>query len=128
MLQIFASFGQSAVSAFATLQPFIEDEYIEQEGKNDKDILNLSVMPTLTQGLSNLALGPLVIAFGRRPVYLFANFLMILSCILAANNTNFEQHLAYRLMMGASVGIGQTLVPLMVKESFFLHQRGTWLA
>lgn len=30
--------------------------------------------------------------------------------------------------MGISVGVAQTLVPLMVKELFFLSQRGTYLA
>ena len=125
---IVASFGQSAVSAFSAIIPFLEDEYTVQEGKNDQDLLNLSVMPTLTQGLSNLALGPLALAIGRRPVYLGANVLFLLACILAANCNSYEQHLAYRLMMGCSVGVGQTLVPLMVKESVFLHQRATFLS
>ena len=123
-----ASFGQSAVSAFATIIPFLEDEYTVQEGKNDQDMLNLSVMPTLTQGLSNLALVPLALAIGRRPVYLGANVIFLLACILAANCTSYNQHLVYRLMMGCSVGVGQSLVPLMVKESVFLHQRATFLS
>lgn len=123
-----ASFGQSAVSAFSSIIPFLEDEYVIQEGKNDQDLLNLSVMPTLTQGLSNLVLVPLALAIGRRPVYLFANTVFLLAVILAANCQNYNQHLAYRLMMGCSVGVGQSLVPLMVTESFFLHQRATCLS
>lgn len=85
-------------------------------------------MPTLTQGLSNLVLVPLALAIGRRPVYLFANTVFLLAVILAANCQNYSQHLAYRLMMGCSVGVGQSLVPLMVTESFFLHQRATCLS
>lgn len=123
-----ASFGQSAVSAFAAIIPFLEDEYAIQEGKNEQDLLNLSVMPTLTQGLSNLVLLPLALAIGRRPVYLFINTVFILAVILAANCTSYDQHLAYRLMMGCSVGVGQSLVPLMITESFFLHQRATCLS
>lgn len=88
-----ASFGQSAVSAFASIIPFLEDEYVVQEGKNDQDLLNLSVMPTLTQGLSNLALVPLALAIGRRPVYLFANVLFLVAVIVAANSTSYDQHL-----------------------------------
>lgn len=128
LLQLFASFGQSAVSAFASLEPFLTDEY-EAEGKSPQDILNLSVMPTLTQGLANLGLGVLALAFGRRPIYLGANFVLVLAIFLAAAaNTNYEQHLAYRLMMGCSVGVGQTLVPLMSKEIFVTASRGRILA
>lgn len=128
MLQMFASFGQSAVSSFSAILDFLEKEYMESEGKSEQDILNLSVMPTLTQGLANLALGPLALAIGRRPVYLAANIILLLAMILAANNHTYEQHLAYRLLMGCSVGVGQTLVPLMISELFFVHSRGTILA
>ena len=76
------------------------------------------------QGMSNLVYMPLIIKYGRRPVYIFS-FLVYGGCSLWAGlATDFPNELAARLVLGFAGGSAECLAPLTIADIFFLHERG----
>jgi MFS family permease len=71
---------------------------------------------------------PIALAVGRRPVFIFSCALLFIGCIVASQVTNYEYHLAIRIVIGFAAGQSEALVPLMLKEVFFLHERANVLA
>lgn len=80
--------------------------------------------PTLFMGIGNLIGMPLALAIGRRPVFLFSTLILVLSGGLCAGQQSYTWHLAARCIMGLAAGQSEALCPLMVQETFFLHERG----
>lgn len=71
---------------------------------------------------------PIALAVGRRPVFIFSCALLFVGCIVASQVTNYEYHLAIRIVIGFAAGQSEALVPLMLKEVFFLHERANVLS
>lgn len=80
--------------------------------------------PTLFMGIGNLIGMPVALAIGRRPVFLASTLVLVVSAGLCAGQRSFEWHLAARCIMGLAAGQSEALCPLMVQETFFLHERG----
>lgn len=80
--------------------------------------------PTLFMGIGNLIGMPLALAIGRRPVFLTSTLILVLSGGLCAGQKSYTMHLASRCVMGLAAGQSEALCPLMVQETFFLHERG----
>ncbi|KAJ9118359.1 hypothetical protein QFC24_006187 [Naganishia onofrii] len=102
-------------------------DYIKAN-KGYQDITNLITVPTLSMGIGNLVFMPIALAVGRRPVFLFSCALLFVGCIVASQVTNYEYHLGIRIVIGFAAGQSEALVPLMLKEAFFLHERANVLA
>ncbi|KAJ5380056.1 uncharacterized protein N7496_002484 [Penicillium cataractarum] len=76
------------------------------------------------QGMSNLFYMPLIIKYGRRPVYIFS-FLLYGGCSLWAGlATDYPSALAARLILGFAGGSAECVAPLTIADTFFLHERG----
>jgi MFS family permease len=82
----------------------------------------------VAQGLGNLVFMPIALAIGRRPVFLFSCALLFVGSVVASQVTNYEYHLAVRIVIGFAAGQSEALVPLMLKETFFLHERANVLS
>ena len=82
----------------------------------------------LFQGLGNLVWMPLIIKYGRRPVYVFAFILYTITAIWAAFSYQYANFLVARIVMGLAGGAGECLAPLTIADMFFLHERGTVMA
>lgn len=67
---------------------------------------------------------PIAIAVGRRSVMLGATALLIMSAILCATAKSYEWHLASRMVLGLAAGQSESIVPMIVQEIYFLHERG----
>lgn len=91
------------ISGGGALISFFLASYIEA-GKGYQDIVNLITVPTLSMGLGNLIFVPLALAIGRRPVYLGSLVLLVCGSIIASQNTNYEYHLAIRVVLGFAAG------------------------
>ncbi|KAJ9111033.1 hypothetical protein QFC22_006629 [Naganishia vaughanmartiniae] len=102
-------------------------DYIKAN-KGYQDITNLITVPTLSMGIGNLIFMPIALAVGRRPVFLFSCALLFVGCIVASQVTNYKYHLGIRIVIGFAAGQSEALVPLMLKEAFFLHERANVLA
>ena len=82
----------------------------------------------LMQGVSNLVWMPLILKFGRRPMYLisFAGYFAVI--LWAGFTTSYGSELAARLFLGFFAGSGECLAPLSIADLFFLHERGLYMA
>ncbi|KAJ5628046.1 hypothetical protein N7490_010274 [Penicillium lividum] len=79
---------------------------------------------SFAQGMSNLFYMPLIIKYGRRPVYIIS-FLVYGACALWAGLAkNYNEELAARIIMGFAGGSAECLAPLTIADIFFLHERG----
>lgn len=106
---------------------------------------------SLLQGLGNLVWMPLIVKYGRRPVYILSFALYTATAIWAGTATSYANELAARIVLGFASGSGECLVsvyrlamsseyrdvskvanalqaPLTIADIFFLHERGTIMA
>jgi hypothetical protein len=66
---------------------------------------------------------PLAIAVGRRSVMLGSTAILVVAAILCATAKSFEWHLAARMVLGLAAGQSEAVVPMIVQEIHFLHER-----
>ncbi|KAH7145363.1 major facilitator superfamily domain-containing protein [Dactylonectria estremocensis] len=83
---------------------------------------------TLLQGIGNLIWMPLVLKFGRRPVYVLSFLLFTATCFWAGGAKSYASTLTARIFLGFSSGATECLAPLTISDTFFLHERGTIMA
>jgi hypothetical protein len=84
----------------------------------------------LTTGLYMMGLGvgsviasPTAIAFGKRPVYLVAALLFLLTSIWCAVSPNYASLCVARVIQGMAVSPVECLPSATIAEIFFLHER-----
>lgn len=85
----------------------------------------LSSLPLLVNGLSSYFLVPLSIAIGRRPVLLFSGLMAWVGGLWAGFSTSLTSHLAARCLQGLGAGAVEALIPLIVQDMMFIHERNT---
>lgn len=82
----------------------------------------------LMQGMGTLFWMPLIVKFGRRPVYV-TSFVLYTACAAwAGGATSYSSELASRIIMGFASGAAEVMAPLTISDLFFLHERGTVMA
>ncbi|CEO60080.1 hypothetical protein PMG11_04723 [Penicillium brasilianum] len=107
--------------------PFLETLIVQYAAtKSVAEVVGLSTYPSLVMALGNLLILPAALALGRRPVFLFCTVLLLGSTIGAAVSSTFEAHLACRILEGIATGATESLLPLMITEITFLHEREFW--
>ena len=74
-------------------------------------------------GVGSALLSPTAILFGKRPVYLCAAILYILTSIWCALAPNFANLVVARIFMGIAVSSVECLPSATVAEIFFLHEK-----
>ncbi|KAL2409302.1 hypothetical protein ABEF95_005955 [Exophiala dermatitidis] len=92
----YSAIGLTMVSGLGALLGLFIPGYVS-EGRTVADITHLMTYPTLFMGIGNVIGMPLALAIGRRPVFLLS-----------------------------STVLSEALCPLMVQETFFLHERGKY--
>lgn len=83
----------------------------------------LATIPLVTNGIASYFLVPLSIAIGRRPVLLLTAVLAWSGGLWAGLSTSLNSHLAARALMGLGAGAVEALIPLIVQDMVFIHQR-----
>lgn len=83
----------------------------------------LATIPLVTNGVASYFLVPLSIAIGRRPVLLVSAVMAWAGGLWAGLSTSIESHLAARAVMGLGAGAVEALIPLIVQDMVFIHQR-----
>lgn len=126
VVSIFSTLGLSLVSGFGGLLGFYIPAYAAA-GKTYADISALMTYPTLFMGIGNLIGMPLATAVGRRSVMLASTCILVISAVLCATAKNYEWHLASRMVLGLAAGQSEALVPLIIQEIYFLHERSRGL-
>lgn len=83
----------------------------------------LASVPLLMNGIASYFLVPLSIAIGRRPVLLFVGVMAWAGGFWASYSTSLNSHLAARAFQGLGAGAVEALIPLIVQDMMFIHQR-----
>ncbi|WQF86760.1 Putative major facilitator superfamily, MFS transporter superfamily [Colletotrichum destructivum] len=87
------------------------------------EVALLATMPLLANGIASYFLVPTSIWIGRRPVLLFAATSAWAGGLFAAFSKSLHQHLLARALMGLGAGAVEALIPLIVQDMVFIHQR-----
>ncbi|KAB5566134.1 major facilitator superfamily transporter [Coniochaeta sp. 2T2.1] len=106
----------AGVNPFAILPPGVIPADIAK-------ITLLATIPQLTNGIASYLLIPLSIAIGRRPILLFAGTCAWAGGFWAAMSTSLDDHIAARAIQGLGTGAVEALIPLIIQDMVFIHQR-----
>lgn len=73
---------------------------------------------------------PLAVKFGRRPVYLASNILMVIACVWLgiASQKSYPLFVVARAFLGLFEAPIEAIVPSTVADIFYLHERGEKIA
>lgn len=85
----------------------------------------LASLPVLMMGLSNFFLVPLAISVGRRPVVLASGLIAIGGAVWAGHSTSLDSHLVARCIQAIGAGTVESLLPFIIQDMVFYHQRNT---
>ncbi|KZL63338.1 major facilitator superfamily transporter [Colletotrichum incanum] len=88
-----------------------------------EEVSLLATIPLLANGIASYFLVPTSIWIGRRPVLLFAATSAWAGGLFAAFSTSLHQHLLARSVMGLGAGAVEALIPSIVQDMVFIHQR-----
>ncbi len=86
-------------------------------------VVLLATVPLIANGVASYFLVPLSIAVGRRPVLLLTVVSAWAGGFGAGFSTSLPAHIAARAVQGFGVGAVEALLPLIVQDMVFIHQR-----
>lgn len=69
---------------------------------------------------------PISTSFGRRPVYLFSQLINFGTSIWRAKATSYGSFMGACVVNGIGAGPAETIMPAVIADIFFLHDRGKW--
>ncbi|KAH7396970.1 major facilitator superfamily domain-containing protein [Phaeosphaeria sp. MPI-PUGE-AT-0046c] len=80
----------------------------------------------LVLGFSNFIWVPISSSFGRRPVYLLSQLINFGSSIWRAKANSYGSFMGACVVNGIGAGPAETIMPEIIADIFFLHDRGKW--
>ncbi|KAF2689817.1 MFS general substrate transporter [Lentithecium fluviatile CBS 122367] len=80
----------------------------------------------LVLGFSNFIWVPISTSFGRRPVYLASQLINFGTSIWRAKATSYNSFMGACVVNGIGAGPAETIMPAVIADIFFLHDRGKW--
>ena len=83
----------------------------------------LATVPQIANGISGYLLIPLSVAIGRRPVLIVTAIAAWAGGFWAGASTTLNSHIAARVLHGLGAGSVEALLPLIVQDMVFIHQR-----
>jgi MFS family permease len=87
------------------------------------EIYLLASLPILMMGVSNLVLVPLAIAVGRRNILLLTGVAALAGCVGSGFSTSLASHLVGRVIQALGAGTVESLIPFILQDIVFYHQR-----
>lgn len=88
----------------------------------------LATIPLLSNGFATYLLVPLSTAIGRRPVLILTSTLAWTSGFWAGASTSLYSHIGARVFHGLGSGAVEALIPLIIQDLVFIHQRNKAIA
>ncbi|KAH6633322.1 MFS transporter-like protein [Boeremia exigua] len=80
----------------------------------------------LVLGFSNFIWVPISTSFGRRPVLLLSQLINFGTSIWRAKATSYGSFMGACIVNGIGAGPSETMMPEVIADIFFLHDRGKW--
>ncbi|EGX92263.1 MFS transporter, putative [Cordyceps militaris CM01] len=123
------------VFLYAGLDPKLLTKVHLPTGVNSLTILNefpgppiwhiylLGSAPILVIGIANFFLVPLAVAVGRRTILLTTGAIAIAGCVGSGFSNSFGVHLACRTIQALGAGTVESLIPFILQDMVFQHQR-----
>lgn len=118
----FSIMGLSMAGGLGAILHVFFEMYTPQ-GYTPDQVVMLITVPTLCIGLGNYIILPLGLAYGRRPIFLASMAVLLAATVAAALQDSYGGHLAARVVQGLATGASESLLPLMLTEVTFLHER-----
>lgn len=87
------------------------------------EIYLLASAPILMIGIANFFLVPLSIALGRRNILLVTGIIALAGCVGSGFSTSLRTHLACRVVQALGAGTVESLIPFIIQDIVFYHQR-----
>lgn len=78
-------------------------------------------------GYTNFIIIPCAHIFGRRPTMIVCCIITLATDIWMAAAGSYWSFMAARLINGFGTGANESMLPLVVADLFFLHQRGKYI-
>ncbi|KIJ57868.1 hypothetical protein HYDPIDRAFT_103703 [Hydnomerulius pinastri MD-312] len=128
MLMFTITYGAGVVGAFG---PIIGAGLTQVAMNLDTTVNGLSMITgdlVLAIGLVLLLTAPASVVWGRRPVFLVGNALLLASSIWSAVAKDLGSLTASRVIGGIGMAPIECLVEATIADIFFVHERGTWIA
>jgi MFS family permease len=82
----------------------------------------------LTLGLCVFLLNPVAKIYGKRPVYLLASVIMLVTSCWGAASKDYSSFLASRVVSAIGMAPYEILVLATIKDIYYVHERGTRIA
>ncbi len=100
------------------------DSYIQEWDRSLADVVQFTGVAILCLGFSNFIWVPIMVCFGRRPVAIFSTLICVCSSIWRARATSYDSFMGASVLNGLAAGPCETLMPQVIADIIFLHDRG----
>lgn len=110
--------------SIAPLTVIFEHEF----NKSLPEVNMLFGVAAITLGYANFLIVPAANVFGRRPVLIFCGLICILANVWQALVTSYPSFIGARVVSGLGAAANESLMPMVVADVLFLHQRGRSMA
>lgn len=118
----FSVFSLLSVSGMGSFMASMYGMYIPQ-GISSTRVTALSTYSSMVMAFGCLGFLPVAFVFGRRPVFLFSVLLCLVANITAATSKDFDGHFTSRIFIGLATGATESLLPLILSDITYLHER-----
>ncbi|KAJ5317840.1 Major facilitator superfamily domain general substrate transporter [Penicillium antarcticum] len=102
--------------------------FMQDFSKSQDQVTQLLTLNFLLLGIGNIFWVPLALKFGKRLSLLVAMALQMGALIWCALAKSFDSLLAARIVLGFAAAAGESIVPEIVADLFFLHERATMMS
>jgi MFS family permease len=97
----------------------------EEFGKSITEARCLICFNVLALGVGNIFWVPLMREIGKRLVFLLSLYILVAGNMWSLKTHDFNQLLAASVLSGFASSAGEAVVPTLVVDLFFMHERGT---
>ncbi len=100
--------------------------YMEEWDRSLADVVQFTGVAILVLGFSNFIWVPIMVAWGRRPVAIASTLMCVCSSIWRACATSYGSFMGASVLHGLGAGPSETLMPQVIADVIFLHDRGKY--
>ncbi len=110
--------------AIAPMTPVFMHEF----NKTIPQVNLLFGVAAITLGYANFIIVPAANVFGRRPVVIICGLICVLANVWQGLVTSFGSFVGARVISGLGAAANESIMPMVVADVLFLHQRGRSMA
>ncbi|KAK4239378.1 major facilitator superfamily domain-containing protein [Achaetomium macrosporum] len=126
-LALYAFVANYISASMAPALPLWNREF-RRDHRPVKDLMQLVAFNVMVLGLGNIIWVPLSNIVGRRLVLVSSTFILLVATGCGIGLSGFTTTLIIRIFQGFGSSASETVVPAVVGDLFFVHERGGWMA